>query len=349
MRKANPELLSALGGEDGCRRLSADFYGRVAKDATLRPLFPGKSFRCAIDEFAAFLIQFLGGDEEQTQHRWWLSLQESHSRFQIGPLERKAWLKQMGATLNALPLDTETRQSLIDFFVQSSGYVIGKKTAHLEHEELAERWRAQCVLDETIRAIAEGRDQEVRSLAPSFSSRPTVFIGLLVRMLKSGRSDLIDFVLDTVKAKPSLIPFRFAGRSLLHFAAAAGCLEVVSLLLKLGLDPNLKDEGDHTPLYAVANGWESNHGPEIVQALVQAGADVNANGGVTRATALHMAARRGFVEIARTLIDCGASLDAKDSKGATPLRRAINCRKPLVAKLLIDRGAFGLSRNTMGK
>ena len=62
-------LLAAIGGEAGCRRLSADFYARVGKDPVLRRLFPGKSRRCAIEEFAAFLIQFLGGDEEQTQHR----------------------------------------------------------------------------------------------------------------------------------------------------------------------------------------------------------------------------------------------------------------------------------------
>ena len=94
-------LLKAIGGEAGCRRLSAEFYGRIGKDPILRPFFPGKSLRCAIEEFSAFLIQFLGGDEEQTQFRWWLSLRESHARFQIGPAERRAWLKHMGATLDA--------------------------------------------------------------------------------------------------------------------------------------------------------------------------------------------------------------------------------------------------------
>jgi len=92
-------LLEALGGEAGCRRLSAGFYARVGTDPILRPLFPGKSLKCAIEEFAAFLVQFLGGDEEQTQRRWWLSLRESHARFRIGPAERRAWLKHMAATL----------------------------------------------------------------------------------------------------------------------------------------------------------------------------------------------------------------------------------------------------------
>src|SRR6266849_2622920 len=99
--RARSALLEALGGEEGCRRLSAAFYGRVGKNPVLRPFFPGKSLKCAIEEFAAFLIQFLGGDEMQIQHRWWLSLRESHARFQIGPNARCAWLRHMEATLDA--------------------------------------------------------------------------------------------------------------------------------------------------------------------------------------------------------------------------------------------------------
>lgn len=64
-----------------------------------------QSLRCATEEFAAFPIQLLDGDGEQTQYRWWLSLRESHARFLLGPTERSAWLKHMGATLDAAPLD----------------------------------------------------------------------------------------------------------------------------------------------------------------------------------------------------------------------------------------------------
>jgi ankyrin repeat protein len=55
---------------------------------------------------------------------------------------------------------------------------------------------------------------------------------------------------------------------------------------------------------------------------------------VTQATALHMAARRGHLEIARVLLDCGATVDVKDRKGEIPLQRAINCRRHAVAQLL---------------
>jgi hemoglobin len=332
-------LLAELGGEAGCKRLSAEFYARVGEDAVLRPLFPGKSLRCAIEAFAAFLIQFLGGDEEQTQSRWWLSLRESHARFQIGPAERSAWLKHMAATLEEARLDQGTREAFRQFFLHSSAYVVGEEAGEPKNEELAARWATQRMLDDAVSAIAAGHDQEARAFAAEFSARPSVFVGLLARMVKSGRGELVRFVIEAVESEPSLAARRFFGRTLLHFASGAGSCEVVALLLKLGTDPNVQDSGGHTPLYRVANECASETGPEIVRVLVRAGADVNAAGGVTRATALHMAARRGHVGIASTLLDCGAAIEAKDSKGDTPLRRAINCRREMVVRLLMDRSA----------
>lgn len=330
-------LLDALGGEAGCRRLSAEFYARVGKDPVLRPLFPGKSLRCAIEEFSAFLIQFLGGDEEQTQHRWWLSLRESHARFRIGPGQRSAWLKHMRATLEAAAVDEGTRKALSQFFLHSSAYVAGKEAGEPEHDELAARWSEQRVLDRAIGAIAGGGEEEALALSARFAPRPSVFTGLLARMAQTGRAGLIRFAVDAVERDPSLAVRQFSGRTLLHFASGAGCLELVTVLLRHGTDPNTQDRGGHTPLYRVANECASEGGPEVVRALVRAGADVNACGGVTRSTALHMAARRGHVGIAQALLECGAAAEARDSKGDTPLQRALNCRRAGVARLLAGR------------
>jgi hemoglobin len=332
-------LLETLGGEAGCKRLSARFYARVRGDPVLHPLFPGKSLKCAIEQFAAFLIQFLGGDEEQTQHRWFLSLQESHARFRIGPAERRAWLKHMAATLDETALDEATQESLRQFFEHSSAYITGKETAPPKHHEIADRWNEQRILDGTIAAIAAGRDHDAMVLAPRFAARPAVFVGLLARMVQSGRAGFVRFVVEAVERDASLGTRRYGGRTLLHYAAGAGCTEVVTSLLRLGTDPEIQDTGGHTPLYRVANQCASEAGPEIVRALVQAGADVNECSGVTRATALHMAARRGHVEIARVLLDFGAAMETRDSKGDTPLQRAINCRKDAVVQLLIERKA----------
>lgn len=171
-------MLAALGGEDGCRRLAVDFYARVATDALLRPLFPGKSLRCATDEFGAFLIQFLGGDEEQTQYRWWLSLRESHARFEISPAQRAAWLRHMQAALRAAGLPEETQAALRQFFQMGAAYVTGDLTpGEPPSEELAARWEEQKKLDQTIAAIAAGHDEEAMALATLFAHRPVVFVG----------------------------------------------------------------------------------------------------------------------------------------------------------------------------
>lgn len=52
-----------------------------------------------------------------------------------------------------------------------------------------------------------------------------------------------------------------------------------------------------------------------------------------------MAARRGNVEVIGALLDMGADIEARDSAGDTPLRRAVNCNKLEAAKLLLARGA----------
>lgn len=333
-------LLAALGGESGCKRLSAEFYARVATDPVLHHLFPGKTLKCATEEFAAFLIQFLGGDEARSQRRWWLSLRESHARFRIGPAERLAWLKNMDATLDASALDDGTRMALRRFFRESSSYVSNDgslvRNEDVEHVELVTRWSEQRLLDDVIAAIASARDEEAIASAPRFQSRPSVYVGLLARMVRTGRAGLIGFVHQALELDGYLITRRFAGRTLLHYAAAAGRPEIVTALLRLGTDPNVGDGGGHTPLYSVANECDSPAGGAIVRALVEAGADVNACG-VSRVTALHMAARRENVEIARALLDCGAVMEARDAKGATPLQRAVNCRQRNVARFLQER------------
>lgn len=359
-------LYQAVGGAAACHKLSSVFYARVEQDPLLRPLFPGKTLRCAVEEFAAFLAQFLGGPSEDTQRRWWLSLRESHLRFRIGPKERDAWMKNMLRALDDVQIEEPVRSALRQFFGQASAYVVNEEGVspasmdrtdppedHL-HQEIARRWDAQRGLDEAVTAIRRGDADGAIILAESptlqtcFKHNCSVFAALLALMIGNGDSVMRDYVRKKLLGTPDLARERFSGRTLLHAASAAGDVTIVELLLHLGVDPNLTDAGGHTSLYCVGNECRVKAGATIVRSLVQAGANVDAQDGVKHCTALHMAARRGNVDVAEALLDCGASIEARDSLGDTSLRRSVNCDRVEVAKLLISRGADMHSKGSKG-
>jgi truncated hemoglobin YjbI len=348
------DLYQLAGGRRGCLQLSEAFYARVALDPVLKPLFPGKTMRCAIEAFAAFLAQFLGGPSEDAQQRWWLSLRESHQRYKIGAREREAWMRNMVAALDEVSLDGAVRDALRDLFEGSSAYIVNTgqrpsaaapakgSSSEPVHRALEERWTEQQSLDALVAAIREADAVRSLELIASLQARlaidRAVFVHLL--MLMMGQNICFDYVRSELQADPALahLPSRY-GRTLLHEAAGCGSLPIIELLLRLDADPNVRTSGGHTPLYCLANECQGPAGASIVRALVGAGAQVDARSDSKQSTPLHMAARRGNSEVAAALLDYGANIHAQDSDGDTPLRRAHKCRKPQLVHLLIARGA----------
>ncbi len=333
-------LYERIGGRRGCEALAKAFYARVEKDPTLRPFF-SSSFRCAIEQISAFVAQILDGPAEDMQKRWWLSLRESHARFRLGPRERDAWMRQMTGTLAELGIEESTRRELQSLFESASSYIVGE-----EVPGKAGLWGAQLRVEEIVAAVRSGDSDRVLALVnhprmrERFKRNRSVHAQVMALMIGSnettgsGDAKLVEHVRQEVSRTPELIEARYAGRTLLHGAAAAGNVAIVELLLKLGADPNALDAMGHAPLYRVGNECAAGKGGDVVHALVRAGAKVDAAEGVQRCTALHMAARRGNVDVAKALLECGASMEARDKTGATPLRRALNCRKAAVAELL---------------
>jgi hypothetical protein len=175
------------------------------------------------------------------------------------------------------------------------------------------------------------------SLERRFARDRAVFAHMLGLIMETGNDVLLEYCSRELQADPALaqVHQRY-GRTLLHDASAHGNLRMVELLLRLSADPNVKTAGGYTPLYCVANQCQRPGGGDIVRVLVRAGAQVNTAIGAKRCTALHMAARRGNPEVAQALLDCGADLNARDKSGDTPLQRAKNCRKTAVASLLVS-------------
>ncbi len=350
-------VYDSIGGTAGCRRLAETLYDGIERDAVLGHFFPGKTRTCAIEEFSAFLVQFLGGPAEDSQRRRWLSLSESHRRFEIGKRERSAWLKKMKAALQAMPLDARERTALQNFFEHTSAALVNSGTAvawrahscpprrhlvcftaqaHIGHPELQKRWASQQTVEHATEAIRSGDAETAIAAVSGIGVRDSVRCGLLAQMLHSGTPELRAYVHREIRRSPEIVRARYYSRTLLHTAAALGLAETVEVLLAAGADPN---GPGHAPLYCLANEYRGAGGGPIVRTLVQAGARVDACDNVKKCTALHMAARRGSVQIAEALLECGADIDARDAARVTPLGRAINTRQKAVADFLRGRGA----------
>jgi ankyrin repeat protein len=118
-----------------------------------------------------------------------------------------------------------------------------------------------------------------------------------------------------------------------------GHVEIASLLLKNGADPNSRDDRGRAPLHRVSQGGHIvmvESSLEIARLLVNRGVDVNA---IDKEgwTPLHAtAARSGYREIAELLPKFGVIPDAPNSNQKSPLH-AVACRN---GKLNVPRPSY---------
>jgi len=122
----------------------------------------------------------------------------------------------------------------------------------------------------------------------------------------------------------------------LHEAAVGGSARDLDVFIHEGQDVNERNEAGKTPLHNAA--YFGN--PRNVKALIDRGADIEAKDWHGR-TPLHLACthhplshelstmtrffgaeNRGYRYSAAVLLDCGATLEAKDGDGWTPLHHA---------------------------
>lgn len=128
-----------------------------------------------------------------------------------------------------------------------------------------------------------------------------------------------------------------------------GQVEIVELLIKHGAEVNAKLRDGSTALYAAAicnavdvaqllidSGADLNHrsnqytaleiashrGPDVAVLMIKKGARVNTFDYYTKESPLHTAAKCGFQELVKALLQHGADVNVKDMRGLTPLDRA---------------------------
>lgn len=128
----------------------------------------------------------------------------------------------------------------------------------------------------------------------------------------------------------------------LSTAASKGDIERVRLLLERGIDPNSFDDSpEKTPALIRACGVDKEIAWELVDVLLEAGADVNVLG-PGQTTALMYATYMGNAEVARALVSAGASLSATDVNGHTAAHWAARSGQLEIVRMLKMAGAdFG--------
>ncbi len=125
------------------------------------------------------------------------------------------------------------------------------------------------------------------------------------------------------------------GGTALHGAARSGNAEIVGMLIQKGADVRAKTDEGETPIVMAADAGNA----DAVKALLVAGADVNDLYKRFGYTTLHLAAIKGYEDVAEHLLNYGASWDKRDEAGRTAVELAARYGHDNVVSLLAGRGA----------
>ncbi len=107
-----------VGGHDTFNAIVSRFYQLVREDEILRPLYPEEDLDAAEVRLRMFLEQYWGGPRTYSDQRGHPRLRMRHSPFEIGFIERDAWLRCMHtavASIDSETLDDEHRKQLLAY------------------------------------------------------------------------------------------------------------------------------------------------------------------------------------------------------------------------------------------
>jgi ankyrin repeat protein len=163
-----------------------------------------------------------------------------------------------------------------------------------------------------IEAVENGDVKLVRKLVPSKFDPNLIFDeeSLLERAVVHGQVDSVKVLVEK-------------GADARKCGMLGGDVEIATMLLDYGANPNDRHGAEYTPLGGACLGGDE----AMVALLIRAGADVNAVNSVhvtakrrvTRCTPLMVAAWRVQVSIVQMLLSAGANARKKDSEGHTAL------------------------------
>ncbi|NBX35656.1 MAG: globin [Planctomycetes bacterium] len=119
----HPHALYGRLGADAFWRIARAFYGRIERDALLRPIFPA-DLEEPIRNQAEFLIQYFGGPQAYSERKGHPRLRMRHAPYAIGLAERNAWVAAMEGALDDAAIPEPDRTLMQRYFAHTATFLM---------------------------------------------------------------------------------------------------------------------------------------------------------------------------------------------------------------------------------
>ncbi|KAG5452791.1 Transient receptor putative cation channel sub A member 1 [Clonorchis sinensis] len=255
-----------------------------------------------------------------------------HLAARSGNIQVAEMLLDRGSAVNAI--DNEGRTPIFDAIQCDHPYLMevllhsGAKIDHLDKEEItplllaAKLGRLEiCRILLDLRASVDVEDKRWRTP--------------LHLAVEGKHRDLVELLQNTEEGY-ALIEREDIGQNRpIHAAVRTGSLAVTKFLLDAGANVIVKNANEHTPLHVAAIYGRFG----IVELLLTRTPLVAYERDEDGNYAVHLAAKHGFTQVLKVILERTHQLDERNTSGWTPLTFAAGYNRPECVKLLIDQGA----------
>ena len=115
-----------VGGEEFFSNLVSQFYGYVATDPILRPMYPDTDMKGAAERLQMFLEQYWGGPTTYQENRGHPRLRMRHAQFHINLAAHDAWINAMRTAVDGMQMRPEHKEQLWSYLEMAAAAMINQ-------------------------------------------------------------------------------------------------------------------------------------------------------------------------------------------------------------------------------
>ena len=117
-------FFDAVGGHPTFDRIVKAFYGGVANDPVLGPMYPAGDLDGATERLTLFLVQYWGGPTTYSDRRGHPRLRMRHVSFHVNPEARDHWVALMRTAVEGAGLSPLHQATLLDYLERAAHSMI---------------------------------------------------------------------------------------------------------------------------------------------------------------------------------------------------------------------------------